>query len=68
MPTNTDPAIYDLPSRALPPDLEWLDEFVCEGLIVEVRPRHVGSGVVEATDHIELVVDPRGLFNASTEF
>jgi hypothetical protein len=32
------------------------------------RPRHVGSGVVEATDPIELVVDPRGLSDASTEF
>jgi hypothetical protein len=39
MPTNTDPAIYDLPSRPVPPDLEWLDEFVCEGLIVEVLAR-----------------------------
>ena len=39
MPTNTDPAIYDLPSRPPPPDLEWLDEFVCEGLIVEVLAR-----------------------------
>jgi hypothetical protein len=39
MPTIADPAIYDLPSRPLPPDLEWLDEFVCEGLIVEVLAR-----------------------------
>jgi serine/threonine-protein kinase RIO1 len=34
MPTN-----YELPSRPPPPDLEWLDEFVCEGLIVEVLGR-----------------------------
>ena len=39
MPTNNDPAIHDSPSHPPPPDLAWLDEFACEGLIVEVLAR-----------------------------
>jgi hypothetical protein len=39
MPTDIDPGIHDLPSRPPPPDLEWLDEFLCEGLIVAVLAR-----------------------------
>ena len=36
MPTSTDPPFCNSPSCPPPPDLGWLDEFVCEGLIVEV--------------------------------
>ena len=60
MPTGTDLAIHDLPSRPAPPNLEWLDEFICEVLIVEVLAR-LGSGKESTSAGAALRAMPRSL-------